>query len=76
MSRVMNGAPIWHGGCFSARTYLFGRLAVIPNVYIEHLVANQCDNLKYIQDNAFCYKQMKGAVQKSFKSVQAVVGGY
>jgi hypothetical protein len=76
MSKGIRAAPTWHGGCFSARTYLFGRLALILNVNIGQLFANQCDKLKYVQVNAFCYKQMKRPMGKSFKSVQTIVGGY
>jgi hypothetical protein len=76
MGKVVHAVLGRHGGCCSAGTFLFDRLAIVPDVFVEQLEVNCRDSLKYIQINRHCYEQVERAAGENRKSVQPFyVGG-
>jgi hypothetical protein len=62
--------PIWLGGPCSNKTLLLCRLAIVPNVPVEHLHSKRCDKLKYVQAEYPQYQHLKIVARKSEKLVQ------
>ena len=75
MSKVVRAMPIRHGGCCSVEKFLFGRLAIFPNVFIEQSRNSYHDSLKYIRSKDRCCEQVERAAGKSSKSVQIFYSG-
>ena len=70
MSKISSAMPIWLGGSCSNKAFLLCRLAVVPDVNVEHLQSKRRDKLKYVQAEYPQRKHLKIVARKSEKLVQ------
>jgi hypothetical protein len=75
MGKVVRAMPIRLGECCSVGKFLFCRLALFLDVFVEQLLGNNRDILKYVRINDRCYEQVERAAGNSQKSVQSFFNG-